>query len=298
MYNLFDFIGGEKIIYQCKKRIIRFIIDVLVLIIGIILVTMGLKEVMDWFRFNDINFNLQTNYFFMMFGVFVILLGVSAIYGYLFDAFIITEDHIFIRRGFQGKINKIAKTQIKAISPKTEYGRYGKLHKIFILTNNGNIISTGDLQCTNRTFHELIDRMDYRSVATKKDLINIELEKSNLASDDNTLICSNRIFPAFIYFLYFVLIVAILAYATGINEKLGVQREFTLQGICGKYEGTYKGSPTYEICILENKSEDIYWIDVNKDVYDSIAENEEVEASGIVGYLGVVYELRIENIGK
>ena len=101
MYNLFDFIGGEKIIYQCKKIIIRFVIDILVLIIGIILFTIGLKEVMDWFRFNDINFNLQSNYFFMMFGVFVILLGVSAIYGYLFDAFIITEDHIFIRRGFQ-----------------------------------------------------------------------------------------------------------------------------------------------------------------------------------------------------
>lgn len=87
----------------------------------------------------------------MMFGMFVILLGISAIFSYIFDALIITENHIFIRRGFQGKIYKIAKSQIKAISPNVEYGRYGKLYKIFILTNNGNIISTGDLQCTKRT---------------------------------------------------------------------------------------------------------------------------------------------------
>lgn len=112
------------------------------------------------------------------------------------------------------------------------------------------------------------------------------------------MICSDKIFPVFIFFLYFILGVAILAYAAGINEKFGVQREFTVQGICGKSEGTYKGSPTYGICITQNKGEDIYWFDVEKDVYDSIVEYEEIEAIGMVGYLGVVYDLRIENTVK
>lgn len=200
MFITYDFLNGENIIYKCGKGRLRIIAYIICVISGIVCFTKGFGGVIDYFHINNINFQMQDNYFFMIFGSFITILSFSVIYSYIFDTLIITENHIFIRRGFRGKIYKIAKTKIKAVCNIINYSRGGTSYKIQILTSDGNIISTGDLHCTKRTFEEITDRMDYISVASKKELLNIQLEKNNLVTDDKTVMYSNIIFPLFIYF--------------------------------------------------------------------------------------------------
>ncbi len=205
-----------------------------------------------------------------------------------FNKMAISSSHIIISRNEFGTVYAIPKSFIFAKQVVVNKSKGTRGYRIDFYLKNGKKVNTGVIYCKRDDFETIYNLFDFCEIYD----VNESLDEIPDATDGQTIKEKNFI-PQIIMFvpLIIALITSIMLIAN-FNKNFGKQTSFHFTGtIVSKsrdYE-RYKGI-VYSFRFKE-KSGNIRKVPVGKKIFNAFEENEETEIEGIVGSMGIVYDV-------